>query len=351
VTRSEVGVQQPTQLRILMLLSGVHQADFNFLLTALSLTEEELSSHMSELASAEYVAVSKPPDGELRRTSYSMTDLGRSQAEWLAPGQYDHRAPAHRPDEVSDSVADPVNGNARQERLADIGQMASSVIHDLRGSMGVIRGALPVLISEDASDGEKRQFARMVDRNVERMVAMTREVLEYARGEAAAPKLDTIDAAEFVDFVAESLRHSADLSGLKLRTRARTSAAIHVDRERLARAFYNIAGNAADAMGDEGTFTISAESRNGHVRFVLADTGPGIPDEIADRLFEPFVTTGKTHGTGLGLTIARDIVRAHEGEIHVESRPGRGTTFFIDLPVATNGHGAPTRDMREEIVR
>jgi two-component system sensor histidine kinase FlrB len=70
------------------------------------------------------------------------------------------------------------------------------------------------------------------------------------------------------------------------------------------------------------------------VRFVLADTGPGIPDDIADRLFEPFVTSGKERGTGLGLAIAREIVEAHGGDIRAESRPGEGAKFVIDLPVA-----------------
>ena len=86
---------------------------------------------------------------------------------------------------------------------------------------------------------------------------------------------------------------------MKLAAEVRGTMRFRIDREKLARAFYNIAGNARDAMGETGTFSISAQPLDHQVRFVLSDTGPGIPEEIVDTVFEPFVTSGKQHGAGL----------------------------------------------------
>jgi light-regulated signal transduction histidine kinase (bacteriophytochrome) len=122
--------------------------------------------------------------------------------------------------------------------------------------------------------------------------------------------------------VGEALRQDFELSGMTLRTEVECDVTMRADRERLARAFCNIAGNARDAMGEQGTFSILATSLDHRVRFVLADTGPGMRDELRDRVSEPFVS-GKQHGTGLGLAIARQIVPAHGGEIRAESEPGQ----------------------------
>jgi len=258
----------------------------------------------------------------------------------IAGGDYEHRVEVGRRNELGDlaesfnAMADQLEEHRKQERLAVIGRMASGVIHDLRTPMAVIRASLPVLLRQDVSDDEKKELAQVVDGAVERMAGMTQDVLEYARGESAGPKLETMDVREFVESLEKALRRDFELSGMKLAAEVRGTMRFRIDREKLARAFYNIAGNARDAMGETGTFSISAQSLDHRVRFVLSDTGPGIPEEIVDTVFEPFVTSGKQHGAGLGLAIAREIVRAHDGEIQVESRPGEGARFVIDLPAA-----------------
>jgi signal transduction histidine kinase len=105
-----------------------------------------------------------------------------------------------------------------------------------------------------------------------------------------------------------------------------------MDETKMRRALYNIASNARDAMEDGGSLTITTHSMNNTVEFRLSDTGPGIPQEIRDTLFEPFVTHGKPTGTGLGLAIAKKTIEDHGGEICVESEPGKGATFIISVP-------------------
>jgi signal transduction histidine kinase len=87
--------------------------------------------------------------------------------------------------------------------------------------------------------------------------------------------------------------------------------------------------NALEAMGKKGKFSLIADEKNGEVIFRLKDTGPGIPEEIKDRLFDSFVTSGKEGGTGLGLAIVKKVIDEHKGRVEVVSEKGKGTTFNL----------------------
>jgi signal transduction histidine kinase len=106
------------------------------------------------------------------------------------------------------------------------------------------------------------------------------------------------------------------------------------DRSQLKQLFLNLFLNALQAMEEGGELTVEALGKNGTKAVVaVADTGEGIPEENLDRIFDPFFTTKKS-GTGLGLSICYSIVKSHRGEIEVKSRPGKGTTIFVSLPLA-----------------
>ena len=107
---------------------------------------------------------------------------------------------------------------------------------------------------------------------------------------------------------------------------------IYIDPEKIHRVFMNIMKNALEAMKKGGTFKIQADEKNGEIMFSLADTGKGIPEEIRDKLFDSFVTSGKKGGTGLGLAIVKKVIEEHKGRIEVESEQGVGTTFKIYFP-------------------
>ena len=103
------------------------------------------------------------------------------------------------------------------------------------------------------------------------------------------------------------------------------------------RVLLNLASNARDAMrGEGGALSVQAGRSGGIITIAVRDTGPGIPDEIADSLFDPFVTHGKECGTGLGLAICRQIVAAHGGRIELDRNVGEGAALIIGLPVAVN---------------
>ncbi len=108
---------------------------------------------------------------------------------------------------------------------------------------------------------------------------------------------------------------------------------VMADREQISRVLRNLTLNAIDAMPGGGALAIRTMRHNGDVRLEVADTGQGLAREECERLFTPYYTT-KTHGTGLGLAIVQSVVSDHHGRISVESEPGKGAAFRIDLPSA-----------------
>jgi signal transduction histidine kinase len=133
------------------------------------------------------------------------------------------------------------------------------------------------------------------------------------------------------------------LSGAKIHLQASIAGdlpAVKADATQLEMALLNLVTNALDAMPNGGTLSIAAAARPAGVRLEVADTGPGIPAAVMDRLFDPWVTTKPTgQGTGLGLAIVRDVVRAHGGSISA-SNQATGALFVIDLPAANSDRSA-----------
>ena len=109
---------------------------------------------------------------------------------------------------------------------------------------------------------------------------------------------------------------------------------LDIDLARFTRVMSNLIKNASEAMKGGGILTLTTDLVQNQIVLRLSDTGCGIPSEILPKLFEPFVTHGKPHGTGLGMAIAKSIITAHEGKISVSSVPGNGTTVDIRLPAA-----------------
>jgi signal transduction histidine kinase len=219
----------------------------------------------------------------------------------------------------------------RAERLSLVGRMASSIIHDLKNPMTTIKGYAAILGNEDLDAATRQRFSRTITHSVDTFVEMTQEILDYARGGGPLQRTD-VDVGHFVGDLCTFIEHDFEARELELRQDLTYTGHLMMDETKMRRALYNIAANARDAMEVGGCLTIATRLTDGLVEFRLSDTGPGIPEEIRDKLFEPFVTYGKAKGTGLGLAIAQKSVEDHGGTITVESVPKRGATFIISLP-------------------
>ncbi len=219
---------------------------------------------------------------------------------------------------------------SREERLVAIGQMLSGVMHDLRTPMTVISGYAQLMVDEpDAA--ERRRACELILKQFDAVSAMTREVLEFARGKVEVLRRKVL-VNVFMEEVAEYLRRDLAGKGVELRVRTRYAGAARFDEVKMKRVIYNIARNAAQAMARGGRFTLHVGKEKDRLVFRMSDTGPGIPEEMRGRLFESFASHGKADGTGLGLAIVKRIAEEHGGSVECRTRSGKGTTFIVSLP-------------------
>ena len=229
----------------------------------------------------------------------------------------------------------------RAERLSVVGRMASAIIHDIKNPMTTIKGFADLLGRDDLTPEARRRFSEKVTHTIDAFVGMTQEILDYARGSSDL-NLGVTQVGDFVEDICSFVRPEFEQRAIKIQTLLKYPGPVIMDRDKMWRVFMNIANNARDALGEEGTFVITSQLVEDHVEFWLADNGPGIPREIRKRLFEPFVTHGKQYGTGLGLAISRKIVEDHGGTIKVETRPGQGACFILRIPRGDTGDGQET---------
>ncbi|PYQ06792.1 MAG: hypothetical protein DMF83_11485 [Acidobacteria bacterium] len=224
------------------------------------------------------------------------------------------------------------------ERMAALGTMAGMLAHDFRGPMTVIRGYAETMADDPSAPADIRDRARLITQMVDRLERMTAETLDFARGGRRLARRP-LALGTLLEELAAGVQ--AELPTLEVTRdfRVPKDAMAALDLDKLRRAVGNIAANARDAMGGRGRLHLAAElappsAGDGALRLVLtvADEGPGVPPEIRDRLFEPFVTRGKKSGTGLGLAVARRFVEDHGGTLELLPE-GPGARFRIALPL------------------
>jgi signal transduction histidine kinase len=220
----------------------------------------------------------------------------------------------------------------KQERLSAIGQLMSTIVHDIRAPVNTIYGFVDLMEDKNATGQERGEYAEIIRDEIQTAMNMITEVLDFAKG-----KTSILPRKSSVKNVLKRFKPRIEQMCQQWKTDllfdVKSNQLIYVDEDKLSRVFFNISKNALEAMGEGGKFIFRVTDEGGKVVFRLSDKGPGIPREIQDRLFDSFVTSGKESGTGLGLAIVKKIVDEHRGEIEIESREGEGATFCIKLPV------------------
>jgi signal transduction histidine kinase len=218
----------------------------------------------------------------------------------------------------------------RKEKITLIGEMANGMIHDFRGPFATIKLAAELIAKRDPKP-ETQELCASILRQVTRLGGMVEEVLDFARGETRL-RLKVTPLADVFQHLLEDNVIPLGRAGVKLRIKP-TRLQVALDTERFLRVLQNLVTNAREAIGSRpgGRIVVSARQSRHLCVIDVADNGPGVPKDIRNRLFEPFVSQGKVNGTGLGLAIAKSVVEAHHGAIDFTSSR-RGTTFSIHLP-------------------
>ena len=219
----------------------------------------------------------------------------------------------------------------KQERLFTVGQMMSTIVHDLRSPLNTISGFMELMLEKETSAKERNEYSDIIRLEIQSIANMTREILDFAKGKTSIlpRKISVVDIIKRFQMQVEQLFRNTEIL---LKFESESKRLIYADAEKITRVLYNIAKNAKEALKGKGEFLFRSFDANGEVVFQITDNGPGIPEEIRDRLFESFVTSGKESGTGLGLAIAKKIIDEHEGIIEIKSAKNKGTTFFIKIP-------------------
>jgi signal transduction histidine kinase len=226
------------------------------------------------------------------------------------------------------------------DRLKD--EFLSLVSHELRTPLTSIRGYLDLVLDEEAGElnPEQRRFLQAVERNSGRLLRLVGDLLFVAQADAGRLSLEQakVDLAGLAADCVEGAVPAAAAKSIDLVLAAKPVPAFVGDRGRLAQVLDNLISNALKFTPEGGIVEVSTRLNGDHVSIEVSDTGIGIPVADQPRLFERFFRSSVAEdqaipGTGLGLAIVKAIVEAHKGEITIDSKEGRGTTFRVDLPL------------------
>ncbi len=219
----------------------------------------------------------------------------------------------------------------RKEKMVVVGEMVSTIIHDFKSPFTGIQLSSEML-KELHPDEETAEWCELIQLQVQRMLGMADEVLEFSRGNAILHKknvnlshiLEQFEKLNRVYFNSANVDlsiHTADII-------------IEADENKILRVLQNLVSNAVEAFdGKGGKVEIKLETDGKWVKIIISDNGPGIPESIREHLFDAFITFGKRGGTGLGTAIAKSIIDAHGGNISFNSEFSEGTTFYLNLPL------------------
>lgn len=225
-------------------------------------------------------------------------------------------------------------------KLAAIGELAAGVAHEIGNPLAAISGYIQ-LLKENPPQAKARHFFEEMEKEVGFIDTTIRELLDFSR--PARTEEQSVALNEIVDECLRMLSFHKAIKGVRIeKTLSADNPAVLGSRKELLQALLNLTLNGAQAMPDGGTLSIRVETGAGvppgRVGLFVSDQGEGIAPELLGKIFDPFFTT-KRSGTGLGLSITYRIVQRHQGEIFVDSNPGRGVTFKIILPMFSEGPG------------
>jgi signal transduction histidine kinase len=217
------------------------------------------------------------------------------------------------------------------ERLSTLGKFSSLILHDIRNPISIVRGYAEMIVHNATDESRIVRNSKRIISEADRLNRLAGELLDYSRGEIRL-NMQIVELNQFVEDVIAGIREKFDNRGITIRSGVQYAGPVLMDYERMLRVLLNLADNARKAMPDGGEFNIDVIAEEGSYKIIARDTGVGMTKEVVDRIFEPFFSFSDQGGTGLGMSIVKSIVEAHEGTLTVESRRFEGTTFTLTLP-------------------
>jgi signal transduction histidine kinase len=217
----------------------------------------------------------------------------------------------------------------RGERMALLGHALHAILHDMRTPLTVLTACLDSLVHE-AEREQRGEHAARATRALSQLERMVLEVLSFARGQREV-QIRSVELPRFIEEVREMLLPEVASFSATLEVQSEYSGPARFDESKLKRMLWDLARNACEAGAGKFVWRIARAGEQ--LVFECSDSGPGIPKAVEGQLFESFSTHGKTEASGLGLAMAKKIVDAHCGRIHVTTNSANGTAFRIEIPI------------------
>jgi two-component system sensor histidine kinase PilS (NtrC family) len=237
-----------------------------------------------------------------------------------------------------------------KERMAALGRLSAAIAHEIRQPLTAMTGALKELARLAPLEDDDKKLVQIVSRESQRLNQIITEFLDYSREKSYA--FADVDIAVLIEETLLLIERQGGASGkVRIeRTYAEKNLRARADRDAIKQVLWNLCNNALRAMPGGGVLSARLEPGPDCVRISIRDTGIGMDARSVARVFEPF-QSGFVGGTGLGLAIVYQILQAHRGRIRVETEPGHGSEFIVELPMATRARPAIRQDSREKVPR
>jgi two-component system, NtrC family, sensor histidine kinase AtoS len=222
----------------------------------------------------------------------------------------------------------------RANRLAGLGELAAGIAHEIRNPLTAVKGFSQILEEELPNNDEKREYTAVIIKEVNRLEKIVQGLLAFAR--PARSKFRRENLAEIMDETLLLVENGLFKGRIEVIRDYDLETCAEVDKGQMKQVFLNLLLNAGQSIQGSGSIEISVRRVDAQVLVAIRDSGCGISDEHADKLFNPFFTT-RENGTGLGLAIVHQLVEIHGGRVKVNSKIAKGTEFVVYMPVQQRG--------------
>ncbi len=221
----------------------------------------------------------------------------------------------------------------QSEKLAEVGRLSAGIAHEVNNPLAVISYAAQLLLREETFTAFQREILERIESETDRLKTLTGSLLSFSRSRETV-KRET-DLNEVLRDVLRLIHYELSRNNIRLEENYDDLPCIQADSNKLKQVFINLIMNAVHVMPEGGTLAVTTRQiSGGEVEAVIADSGPGIPQDLQEQIFAPFFSTKKEgEGTGLGLYICRNIIAEHEGRLSLHSEVGQGAAFSAVLPM------------------
>ncbi len=218
------------------------------------------------------------------------------------------------------------------ERLAALGKLSASIAHEVNNPLGIMKNYLAIISKSAGDDPEMKKNVEIVQEEVGRIALIVKQLLDFYR--PAVEKPVEFNAREILTAILDLMKNEFEDARIEIeRSFCNTPCSLIGSPDKIKQVFLNLLLNSRDAMPDGGRIAVSTKRLNDAVEIKFIDNGTGIAEEDLQKIFEPFYTTKKDGGTGLGLPVCYGIIRSHNGTISASNNPEGGATFTIKLPL------------------